>query len=387
MEKRKIIILAVAAGVIALGFLMQQLFAAQKDEPDKPRPVSVPKYVKTAPVRYSNIETAIAGYGRVQSSLPLDIVSEVRGRILPGNVPLKVGQQVKKGTLLYKVESTEARLNLQASRSNFLRDLANALPDLRLDYATAYPEWQQYFASIDVQNNLPKLPEVNDLKLKTFLATRGIFSSYYTIKSAENNLSKHYVYAPFSGNISSLQAQIGSFVNIGTPVARLSKTSDLELQVAIPLEDLKFVQNGSQSTGSQRRKPAGVAGAGNAYQRGGERKYAVGRCICENQRPMPSKVYQGMYLRALMNGPTIERAMEIPRSAIFNRNQVYVVQNDSVLQLAEVQILKVNAETAVITGLPEYTDLVVEPLVNAYADMTVQKLEDAKQAPTELLAD
>jgi multidrug efflux pump subunit AcrA (membrane-fusion protein) len=386
MEKRKIIILAVAAGVIALGFLLQQVFAAQKDEPDKPRPVSVPKYVKTAPVRYSNIETAIAGYGRVQSSLPLDIVSEVRGRILPGNVPLKVGQQVKKGTLLYRVESTEARLNLQASRSNFLRDLANALPDLRLDYATAYPEWQQYFASIDVQKNLPQLPEVNDLKLKTFLATRGIFSSYYTIKSAENNLSKHYVYAPFSGNISSLQAQIGSFVNIGTPIARLSKTSDLELQVAIPLEDLKFVQKGSQvQVASEESQQVWQGQVTRISEVVNENTQSVDVFVKISDNA--EQIYQGMYLRALMNGPTIERAMEIPRSAIFNRNQVYVVQNDSVLQLAEVQILKVNAETAVITGLPEYTDLVVEPLVNAYADMTVQKLEDAKQAPTELLAD
>jgi len=67
----------------------------------------------------------------------------------------------------------------------------------------------------------------------------------------------------------------------------------------------------------------------------------------------------------------IENAMEIPRNAVFNHNNVFTV-NDDRLVIAEVTIHKINENTLVFSGLPEQTELVVEPLVNAFENSRVE---------------
>ena len=101
----------------------------------------------------------LVAFGRVNSSLPLDLITEVSGKILQGSVPLKEGQRFRKGTLLFKVDNTEANLRLQASKSNFLKDIASILPDLKIDYPDSFELWQSYFNSIDVEQELPELPK------------------------------------------------------------------------------------------------------------------------------------------------------------------------------------------------------------------------------------
>ncbi len=74
-------------------------------------------------------------------------------------------------------------------------------------------------------------------------------------------------------------------------------------------------------------------------------------------------LYEGQYLRAIFNGRTIESVMEIPRNAVFNSNEVYVVR-DNQLYKETINIHKMGEETLVFSGLEEGSLVVVEPLIN-----------------------
>ncbi|MGI9543328.1 MAG: efflux RND transporter periplasmic adaptor subunit, partial [Cyclobacteriaceae bacterium] len=244
MTKRQTIIVAVLVliAMVALG----GFFSSLKKEPPKTDIKTPPKYVATIPVAYHDVDTRIVTYGRVESSQPIDLIAEVSGRILGGGVPLKESQDFRRGSLLYRIDDAEARLDLKSEKSNFLRDLATILPDLKIDFSDSYPNWNSYFESIDIDKNLPELPNYKSDKEKTFLATKNIFSTYFNIKRSETNLRKHLIYAPFTGSFSEVSLESGAYVNPGNKIARIVRTGKLELKVPVETTDIKWIKEGGK---------------------------------------------------------------------------------------------------------------------------------------------
>ncbi len=134
MKKRQIIIIAVAVAIIGGGIGSSMFLAKFKEPPEKKEVEEFKKYVKTAVVSYANLNTEVVGYGRVQTAESLELIAEVPGKMSRAALPLKEGQRFRKGRLLCTIDDAEARLNLQAEKSNFLRDLAAILPDFKIDF-------------------------------------------------------------------------------------------------------------------------------------------------------------------------------------------------------------------------------------------------------------
>ena len=238
-------ILGITLGVLVLAFGMSFFFAGQKEAPEMKKPPVVKKYVKTVPVSYEDIQTHVMAFGRVQTAQSLDLLSEVSGRMFEGQVRLKEGQNFRKGTLLFYIDDKEATLTLKSQKSNFLRDIAAILPDMKIDHSGNFEAWEAYFASIDINKDLPELPEAKSEKEKTFMATKGIYSTFYTIKSAEERLKKYRYYAPFDGSISEVNMESGAFINPGTKIGTIIKTGSHELKVSVETKDIPWVQLGT----------------------------------------------------------------------------------------------------------------------------------------------
>ena len=71
--------------------------------------------------------------------------------------------------------------------------------------------------------------------------------------------------------------------------------------------------------------------------------------------------------------------MEIPRNAVFNSNEVYVV-DDSILVKKKVNVEKISETTLFFSGLEKGEDVVIEPLINASENMKVKKLSEIKKS-------
>ncbi len=382
MKLRKVIIVLAFIGILGSAFLLAGYFSSLKEEPVKEEAKVTKKYVKTLAVSYQDVPTEVTAFGRVRTAETLDLIAEIQGRMFESAVKLKEGQKFRKGDLLFKIDDLEAKLNLQSQKSIFLRDLAAILPDFKIDYADNYDGWQSYFRSIDLDKPLPKLPDYRSDKEKTFLATKNIFSSYYTIKSAEAAMRKYKLYAPFNGTISEVVLQSGSYVNPGNKIAKINRTDRLELKVDVELGDIGWIRDNQII--------AITSEDGNQIWNGKINR--IGDLVNQNTQSIDvfvdinsngSPVYDGLYLQANIPGKVIDNAMEIPRNAVFNGNQVYVVQ-DTVLIVHEIMIHKVNSSTVIFTGLSEGDDLVVEPLINAYNNMRVYKLNGSEDKDIDL---
>jgi len=373
MKPRQFIIVGIGIAVVAISFLLSGVLGGMKEPPEMKRPPEIKKYVKTEPVKYSTIPTEVLAFGRVRTAESLDVIAEVSGRMFGGSVPLKEGQSFRKGTLIYRIDDTETRLDLQSQKSNFLKDLAAILPDLKIDFSDNFKAWEEYFNSIDLNKSLPELPGYKSNKEKTFLATKNIFSSYYSIKSAEANLEKYRFYAPFAGTISEVNLQSGSYVNPGSNIAKILRSDKLEIKVDVSADQIHWIENGAST----------VVKSENGLEWNG-RVTRIGEFVNQNTQSIDvhialesngERLYDGQYLEAKIPGKVVENGMLIPRNAIFNGNEVFVLK-DSLLKVKEVKIHKTNPETVVFSGLNSGSELVVEPLINAHNNMKAYKLEE-----------
>lgn len=373
MQKRQLIIIGSALGIVFLTIALSSFLSGQKEEPEIRKPPRVKKYVETKKVRYSDVKTEVSAYGRVKTAQSLDLLSEVAGRMYEGSVRLKAGQSFSKGTLLFYVDDTEADLTLKSQKSNFLRDLAAIMPDLKIDFNDNYDAWNKYFTELEVGKTFPELPKVKSDKEKTFLATKGIYSSYYTIKSAEARLKKHRYYAPFDGSISDVVVESGSFINPGTRIGKIIRSGLHELQVAVETEDVPWIKKGEVSTiysdESQLVWKGEVTRISDFVN---QNTQSVDVFI--TIQPNGSKIYDGQFMRANVPARTVQDGMVIPRNIIYNGSEVFVLQ-DTLLKVHKVNIYRTDEEIAIIGGLEEGLDLVVEPLIGAHNDMVAFSAE------------
>lgn len=374
MTKRQTIIVAV--GVLIIMIMAGGFFAGMKKEQPRINVKAAPKYVKAIPVVYSDVDSRIITYGRVQSSQPIDLIAEVSGTILPGRVSLKEGQNFRKGTLLFRIEDDEARFDLKAQKSNFLRDLATILPDLKIDFQDSYPQWNAYFESIDINESLPEMPAYKTDQEKTFLATKNIFSNYFNIKRAETNLGKHLVYAPFNGSFSDVMFEPGAYVNPGSKIGRIIRTGKLELQVPVDASDINWIKMGALVEVSTEDGNMSWEGK---IQRIGEIVNQTTHSIDVSIEIIPNQnsIYDGLYLKAEIPGVVIPNAMEIDRSAVYSGSEVFTVTNDTLLKVRQINPRRVNSRTVIFNGLEEGEQLVIVPMINAHNNMIVTTLIDS----------
>ncbi len=202
------------------------------------------------------------------------------------------------------------------------------------------------------------------------MASKNILSEYFTIKGEEERLRKYTIRAPFSGSFSEVYLYTGSIANPGSRIAKLIRTDKLELEVPVDEYEAKWVKRGDMV------KVSNENGDGNWLGRVVRKSNYVNpstqsiTIFVSLSSTIANPIYKGMYLNAEFPGMTLAKTMEIPRNAVFNSNEVFVVQ-DSVLVKQEIVVHKINERTLIFSGIEEGAELVTEPLINATENMKV----------------
>lgn len=364
MNKRLLITIGLILVLIAIAGFLSQYFASQKTPPPQSEKKADKYFVKAKPVKYNQQTVMVKASGRVVSRRVVDLVSEVQGQILGADVTLKKGISFKEGDVLARVFKQDRVYSLQALKSNYLNILASSLPDIKIDYPEVYKQWQDFFNTIDINKPLPALPEINNNQLKVFLASRNLLSNYYNILSQDEVLKKYTITAPFDGTFTEVLLEKGSIVNPGSRIARMIRTDVLEVEVPVPATDARYLREGDKVTLTTEDKS-------NTYEGSISRKAAFIDQNTQSQSVFVNvknddkhSVLQGQYLLAMMKGKILDRAMELPRNAVFDGNSVYVVVEGK-LHETSLDIHKLNDKTLLFSGVDEGVMIVTEPLINA----------------------
>ena len=370
MKHKKIIYFIGSIAVLGVAVAISGFFMNSQEPPRKSQQNEQLLSVEADTVRTQMLQPSIRYEGRIHSYETVSLAAEVSGRIMPGEVPFKEGEDFEKGDLLVQIYNQDARAAMTSGKSNFLRTLSSILPDLRVDFPHQYKKWKEFFNAIDVKGDLPELPEIKSEQEQVFLASRGVLSEYYSLRQQEINLKKYKLYAPFDGAFMNVNQQVGAIANPGASLASIVRTNRLEVVVPVTSEDARWVSpgdavrlkgnNGSVKTGTVTRIADFLDPSTQSvnvyvqYFPEGNNSFKVGEFVEATFR-----------ISQKVSGFTI------PREALLNDDQVYIV-NDHHLKKQPVEVVRKLADHAVISGLDNGTLVVTESLVDVRVGQKVK---------------
>lgn len=360
---RRIVIIASLIFIIGLAYGIMRYLISLKEEPPMRPPDDARRYVQADTVEYKTIRSPVSAPGRLLSVTELDLVAEASGKIEAREIELKKGAKFKKGDILFTIYPDEAELALKARKSQFLNSLANLLPDISIDYPNYEKTFRTFFSSIDINHKLPEFPDVNDEKFRIFLASRNILSEYFGIKKDELQLSRHTLKAPFNGTYREVYLEAGAFINTGGRVARAIQTDQLELEVPLQRVDADWVKIGDKVTVRSDRgnyKWIGTVIRKNQFVDPNTQSRGI-FILLKNNNELP--LLEGEFLHAEFAGNPVENVMELPRNAVFNTNEVFIVVDER-LEKRTINVVKVNERTLLFNGLDEGLLVVAQPMIN-----------------------
>ena len=359
MNKKHIYI---PVGILLAGFLVMVLLINLKSEAPKRFPIIQPKTVQAEVVELKDINSEIVGLGRLASSQPVILYSEVTGILQSGSISFLPAAVFKKGDLLFKVDDRQTKLELNSLKSDFMNALASVLPEIKVDFPDEYQKYQRYFDNCDFDSRLIELPVTSNQKIKLFLTRFNVYKLYYSVKNMEIRLEKHYFYAPFDGSIISADLRVGSMVRAGSAIGQIINLDNLEVEVPVATNDIGWIHQ----TKSVQLTSSEISGEWKGHI---ER---IGKNIDERTQTVPvfigidknghDQLINGVFLKAVIPGRTVQDAVSVPNRAVYNESYVYLIRNGK-LEFQQVNIARREMDHVIVRdGIVAGDTLVTELL-------------------------
>ena len=355
----------IPAAILAGGFLLMMFLLNIKSEPPKREQVIRPKIVHAEIIKLTDVNSEIVAFGRLTSSQPIILYSEVAGILEKGQIQFRSASSFKKGDLLIKVDDRQVKLDLNSMKSDFLNALAAVLPEIKVDFPEKYEKFQNYFNGCDFETNLKSLPKTDNQKIKLFLTRFNVYKLFYNVKNLEIKLEKHFFYAPFNGSIVSADLHVGSSVRSGSKIGEIFNLDNLEVEIPIATQDIHWIKQ---------NKSVVLTSSEIDGQWTGKIK-RIGKSIDERTQTVQvfatvsnsdENLINGVFLKASIPGSIIENAVSVPSRAIYNESFVYLVNNKK-LDYRKVDVIRRQSDSVIVKGNIQSGDTLVTGLMQGVA--------------------
>ncbi len=376
---RKILLFLIGVVIIGLALLGAYLIIKNSNKP-KPEIQKQVKTVFTETAQNSIVPIIIPANGNLIAKNRLELYAEVQGVFQNSAHDFKTGQAYNRGETLLGMDASEYYASVQAAKSEFYNLVTSIMPDLRLDYPEAFPVWQSYLNSININKSLPPLPDISSEKVNYFITGRGINSSYYNIKNLEQRLGKYRITAPFNGVLTEALVNKGTLIRQGQKLGEFIDTSvyELELSIAKTYSDLlKLGEKVTLNTIDGNETYTGTVARINS------RIDQASQTIKVYVEVKGEGLKEGMYLEAQLEAKEEPNAIKLSRKLLVNESEIFIVR-DSILDVLEIEPVYFSSKEMVIKGVPDGTQMLSRSVPGAYAGMLVKvfKEKDSEKEST-----
>ena len=206
-----------------------------------------------------------------------------------------------------------------------------------------------------------------------FISGRGIVSNYYNIKNLEQRLSKYNIRAPFSGILTQALVTEGTLIRGGQKLGEYIDTSIYEMEVAISKSYADLLEKGKKVSLNNLEGTQTYEGIVSRVNGSIDVATQTVTAFIEVKN---ETLKEGMYLEAQLEAKQEENAIEVNRSLLLDNNEIYVVRQDSILDVVPVNPVYFSDTKVVLKDVPEGTVIISRPLQGAFPGMLVKIFED-----------
>ena len=215
---------------------------------------TVPIEIQTETVQRRNLTEIVVANGKIQPVLQVKISPEVSGEII--ELPVKEGQDVKKGDLLLRIKPDfylAMRRSAEASYQSSLASKNLAAANMK-KAELEYRRNEELFKSKLISES-----EHQEFKTAFEVATASFQASEHQVdvanaalSRANEELAKTTIYSPLSGTVSKLNSELGERVvgtamMSGTEVMTIADLNEMEARVDIGEIDVVLIAVGQKA--------------------------------------------------------------------------------------------------------------------------------------------
>jgi RND family efflux transporter MFP subunit len=332
--------------------------------------------VSVAPVNGVDEPVVIEATGSFQADESSDVAPDSSGRVTA--TPVDVGQHVKRGAVLIRIQGVDANLRLDETRAAVTRAEANlklAESQNALAQTTAKRHAALLAGGLVPQTVADEARTQAETAGNSVLVARAsVAQARAQLAIAEKAVADVVVSAPFDGYISQRRVAVGEFVQPSTAIVTLLRVDPLRLQMMIPSVQASNIRIGQTVTARVDAYPEklfeGRITAMNPVIAAESRSFQV-----EARVPNPGALLKpGMFAVASIQQGRTERALLVPKRAVIedvntNSYRVYVVDSDNTARLRVVQLAARQAQsdtTKLLTGIKEGERVATSNLAELY---------------------
>src|SRR3954468_19772549 len=241
-KKRKVVVFSLLGVVIAA---LATVAAVRKRE--------IVLEIQTDRVARKDITEVVVANGRIQPVVQVVINPEVSGEII--DLPVKEGQNVKKGDLLLKIKPDNYIAQRNSMEANHLSAIANQnLAKANMDKAQLEFERVKRLGATLVSESdfLTAKTSFDVAKASYETALHQAEQAKAGLARAEDDLSKTTIVSPIDGTVCKLRSQLGERVvgtamMAGTEVLTVANLNDMEARVDIGESDVVLIALGQHA--------------------------------------------------------------------------------------------------------------------------------------------
>jgi len=372
-----------AAGMVAL-------------KPDVETRVAAPKppLVRVAEVTLADVPLTVRSQGTVRPRTESQLVPEVSGRVIHVSPSFAEGAFFEKGQVLFKVDPHDSRQAVVRARGEVARTRLQLARE-EAEAEAAREEWSDLGRGEAATALTLREPQLED-------ARAAVASAEANLTTAERNLERTQIRAPYSGRVRRKSVDVGQFVTIGAPVATIYAVDYAEARLPLPDDELAYVElplhyRGETARQKGPRVTLKADFAGRTFEWTGEIVRTEGEidpgsrmvnAVVEIKDPYgrgddPNRppLAVGLYVEAEIEGITAEAVAVLPRSALRGRGQVLVVTPEDRLEFRDVDLLRTTREEIYVrSGLKAGERVCLSPLEAVTDGMQVRTSASQSEA-------
>jgi len=238
--RRKVLVFS-GIGVVLIGLTLLAIFRKRE----------AVLTVQTEKVSRRGITELVVANGKIQPVLQVVINPEVSGEIV--ELPVKEGQEVKKGDLLVKIKPDNYVASRNSAKASYQSSLAGKnLAQANLNKADLeYKRAKQLFENKLVSDSqfLEAETSLEVMKASFETAIHQVDQTEATLAKAQDDLDKTSIFSPINGTISRLRCQsgervVGTALMAGTEIMTVANLQEMEAKVDIGEIDVILIALG-----------------------------------------------------------------------------------------------------------------------------------------------
>jgi len=380
--------------MVAVGGGVSVYWLTHRPTAQRRAPRQEARLVEVSRVQSGTQTVVVDAMGTVVPARTVQLASQVGGRVVWVSPHFIPGGRFDADADVLRIERKDYELGVEQRKS----DLAKAEEDLKIEMgrqSVALREYELLGEEIREEDRELVLREPQRATAEAVVA-----AARASLEQARLDLERTTVRAPFNCMVQSRSAELGSQVNAGTALASLVGTDRYWVEVSVPADELRRISipGFNDREGSPVRVCHEAAWGRDAFRAGTvlrlmselEPEGRMARLLISVEDPLHLGVAAGArrplilgsYVRVEVEGRELPDVIRVPRAALRDGAQVWVMTGDGTLDIRGVAVEWSGRDDVYVSeGLSDGDVLVTSDLAAPVAGMALRTPDSAPARP------